>query len=70
MQPWRSSPSSSFGLDVEMPTLTIPCACTCNWVVVQPGPGMACISKLKQANNGCPCRHKAAAPAIEVSVRG
>jgi len=30
---------------IEMPTLAIPCSCSCTWTVVRPGPGMACISR-------------------------
>jgi hypothetical protein len=40
---------------VEMATLGIPerCHALCSWVVVRPGPGWACVSRLKYANSIC-----------------
>lgn len=59
MQTWKTTPPlAGFGPDMEMPTLLIGCACTCAWVVTRPGPGLACISQRKYANNSCPVRHR------------
>lgn len=50
----------NLGASIEMPTLTIPCNCSCSWSVVQPGPGMACISRRSYPNRACIVRHPVA----------
>ena len=37
-------------------TLTNRCY-LCTWIVVEPGPGLACISELRYINNCCSVRH-------------
>ena len=44
--------------DITQPTLSIPCDCVCTWVVSAPGPGMACVSRLKVLNRSCAYRHR------------
>ena len=66
MQTWKSRPPpTGFSGDIEMPTLLIENDCICAWMVVRPGPGLQCISRLKYKNNACPHRHRplAAVPA-------
>lgn len=48
---------------IRMPTITIPCDCSCTWVVIRPGPGIAAISEAKYVNALCPHarQHHAAA---------
>jgi hypothetical protein len=48
-------------VEVLAPTLTIPAACLCTWAVVRPGPGLACISRLKAVSRLCGCKHEPAA---------
>jgi len=55
---------------IEMPTLAIPCSCSCTWTVVRPGPGMACISRLSYRNSLCICRHEPQQPASFTLVPG
>jgi len=43
---------------IVQPTLSIPCDCSCSWTVVRPGPGMACVSRMKARNRCCPYRHQ------------
>lgn len=45
--------------DVVMPTLLIPERChdLCTWSVVRPGPGYACLSRLRYRNLLCPASH-------------
>ena len=44
--------------DIVQPTLSIPCDCSCSWSVIRPGPGMACVSRMKARNRCCPYRHQ------------
>lgn len=41
----------------DTPTLRLG-GCTCTWVVIQPGPGLACVSRLKYRHAACPVRHE------------
>lgn len=43
---------------IEMPTQQIPPDCFCSWIVVRPGAGMECISRLKFRNAICGYRHR------------
>jgi hypothetical protein len=48
---------------IEVPTFGIPsdCHALCSWVVVRPGVGKLCVSRLKYANGLCRHRHTATA---------
>ena len=52
--------------EVRQPTHTIPPDCMCSWSVSVPGPGQACLSDLRYANNLC--RHKHARSEREPAV--
>lgn len=53
-------PSTSFYTSTALtqPTITIRADCTCTWVVVKAGPGLECVSAMKQRNALCPVRHE------------
>jgi hypothetical protein len=38
---------------LRMPTVLIPCDCSCTWIVVRAGPGTAAISEAKYVNSLC-----------------
>jgi len=57
-RPQAADPLPITSPDIMQPTLSIPCGCVCTWTVVRPGPGMACMSRLKVLNRSCPHRHR------------
>ena len=42
---------------IRQPTLSIPCDCSCTWIVVQAGPGLKAVSEAKYLNALCKYRH-------------
>jgi len=42
---------------IDLPTFGIPADCICTWGVIRPGPGWACISRLRYRNSLCSHKH-------------